>query len=397
MAFFRNSVVNLLNLHYGIFAVVMNGGGVFACAYLLSVGVSPAAVLASMAAVLLLRFVIRPAIVPLAVRLGLKPLVVAGTVLLAAQFPIIAEVHGVGVMLAVLIGVAALGDTVYWSTYHAYFAALGDQEHRGQQIGARQAIVAAVGVVAPLLTGWILVGFGPRAAFGASGIATLLAAVPLIWTPAVPVVPRAPGAFRAAAGGIRIFLTDGWMGAGLGFVWQIALFLSLKESFLDFGGAMALAASAAAAAGLVVGRRIDAGGGGRAVPVAAAGLAALMVLRAAAADHAALAVAANALASLGSCLYVPVEMTALYNMAKRSPCPLRFQVAAEGAWDVGGGSAALVAAAMLWCGVPISVVLLLPLIGLAAGAVVLRRYYAEQSLPATGLATAATAASRGTG
>ena len=39
MAFFRNDTVNLLNLHYGIHALAMTGGGAFFAAYLLRAGV----------------------------------------------------------------------------------------------------------------------------------------------------------------------------------------------------------------------------------------------------------------------------------------------------------------------------------------------------------------------
>jgi hypothetical protein len=88
----------------------------------------------------------------------------------------------------VLCVVASLGDTFYWSTYHAYFAALGNHEIR-----------------------------------------------------------------------LKLFLADGWIGAGYHFVWQIALFLSLGESFVAYGGALALAALVGAVAGLVLGRHIDAG------------------------------------------------------------------------------------------------------------------------------------------
>jgi hypothetical protein len=70
-------------------------------------------------------------------------------------------------------------------------------------------------------------------------------------------------------------------------------------------------------------------------------------------------------------------MTAVYNQAKGSPCILRFHVATEGGWDVGCASGLLLAAFLIWRGVPFPLVLLLPLIGLAAAFVQLRRYYAD--------------------
>ena len=55
----------------------------------------------------------------------------------------------------------AVGDVFYWPSYHAYFAALGDAEQRGQQVGAREALAAVVGIGAPLIGAWALVTVGP--------------------------------------------------------------------------------------------------------------------------------------------------------------------------------------------------------------------------------------------
>jgi DHA1 family inner membrane transport protein len=93
----------------------------------------------SLALILLGRFVIRPVVIGFAIRWDLRAMVIAGTVLSALQYPLLAEVHGVGVALVGLIAMSALGGTVYWTTYHAYFAALGDDNLRGQQIGVREA------------------------------------------------------------------------------------------------------------------------------------------------------------------------------------------------------------------------------------------------------------------
>jgi MFS family permease len=241
MAYFRNAVVNLLNLHYGIFSIVTTGGGAFYCVYLLKAGVPLPGVLVAMAAILLVRFVIRPAVVPLAVRFGLRHLLIAGTALMALQFLLLARVHGVGGMLFALVIVAAIGDAVYWSCYHAYFAALGDLEHRGHQISMREAIATLVGIASPLATGWMLVRFGPMAAFGAAAASTIAAALPLLWTPDVRVAPQVQGAYRAARFGIAMFVMDGWIASGTVFVWQIGLFLSLRQSYLGYAGALAVA------------------------------------------------------------------------------------------------------------------------------------------------------------
>ena len=285
--------------------------------------------------------------------------------------------HGVGPALFVLCAVSSVGDTFYWTTYHAYFASLGDAEHRGHQVGAREALAAVVGIIGPLATGWALTALGPRAAFGATAVVLVLAALPLVWTPRVAVLRTAPGAFKASLPGALLFAADGWSAAGFVFVWQIALFLALGESFSAFGGAMALAAMVGALGGLVLGRLIDAGHGARAALIAFLAASAGAILRAASYDNATFAVVANAGGALVACVYIPAFGTAVYNQAKRSPCALRFHIAAEAGWDLGGATALLATAGLLLAGVPIAAGILLCLPGLVASFLLMRRYYGE--------------------
>lgn len=382
MAFFRNTTVNLLNLHYGVHALALSGGGAFFAVFLLRAGVPAPGVLASLAAILIGRFCIRPFVLPMGKRFGLKPLVIAGTILTALQYPLLAEVDGVGWPLFVLCAVSAIGDTFYWTSYHAYFASLGDSEHRGHQIGAREAIAALVGIVAPLLTGWALVGLGPRIAFGVTAAVLMLSALPLLWTPNIAIPDEAPGAFRAALPGVLMFLADGWIASGYYFVWQIALFISLGESFAAFGGAMALAAVAGAVSGLLLGRFIDAGHGRWAVWLASGSMAVTLLARAGGYGDPAMAVAANAAGALVLALYVPTVMTAVYNQAQGSPCVLRFHIATEGGWDAGGAGGCLLAAGLLAMGASFAAAILISLAGAAAAFLLLRRYYGATNLAA---------------
>jgi MFS transporter, DHA1 family, inner membrane transport protein len=376
MAFFRNRTVNLLNLHSGIHAIALSGGTAFFAIYLLKCNISVPGVCLVLALILLGRFIVRPFVIRVAVQSGLKPLIVAGTLLSALQYPLLAEVHGAGAALAALIAVSAVGEMIYWTTYHAYFAALGDNEFRGQQIGVREAIVAVVGIASPLATGWMLVVFGPRVAFGTTSLITALSAVPFLWVPDVEVARHPPRALRAALPGMLLFVADGWIAAGYWLVWQIALFISLGESFLAYGGALAFAALVGAVGGMTLGRHIDAGHGKRAVWYALGTLALIVLLRAVATGNATVAILANALGALEAGLYTPTLMTAVYTLAKRSPCTLRFHVATEGGWDVGGAGGLLAAALAIRCGLPLSVSILFSLIGVAAIALMLRRYYA---------------------
>ena len=289
MAYLKNGAVNLLNLHYGLHALAMNGAGVFWAVYLLKAGVPTPAVFGSLGLLLGARFLFRPAILLVAPRFGLRALVIFGAVLGALPYALLPQVHGVDLALLTLCIVGAIADTFYWTCYHAYFASLGDTEHRGKQISAREALAALTGIVGPLLVGWTLVTLGPQVAFGAAAIVHALSALPFLWTPDVAVKPTAPNAFRTALPGMLMFASDGWIYACSGYAWQIALFLTLGESFTAFGGALALSALVGAVSGLVLGQYIDAGRGVRAVWLTYGSLAALIVLRAMSVDIVALA------------------------------------------------------------------------------------------------------------
>jgi hypothetical protein len=378
MAFFRNDRVNWLNLHYAIHALALSGGGAFLGAFLLHAGVPAPGVLVAWAITLGGRFLLRPWVLPLARRVGLRALVIAGAVLVGAEFPILARVHGVGSALFIYVAFSAGAETLYWTCYHAYFASLGDSEHRGHQIGAREAIAAVVGIVGPLATGWALNTLGPGVAFWTTGLVLAASALPLLATPKVAVLQTAPGAFAASWGGVRLFAADGWIGSGTYLVWQIALFISLGESYTAFGAAMALAALVGAISGLILGRWIDLGHGTKAAWAATGAIALGVIFRGVAFGSPILAVAANAAAMVVAALYIPTLMTAVYNQAKDSPCALRFHIATEGGYDAGCAAGLLLAAGLLWAKVPMGWVLLLPLAGIVVQAAQLRGYYGAE-------------------
>jgi hypothetical protein len=307
-------------------------------------------------------------------------MVIFGTIVVGLQYPLLADIHGVGWMLLALVAISSIGETFYWTCYHAYFASLGDAEHRGHQVSAREAIAAVIGIAGPLIGGWTLTAFGPRVAFGAMAAVQILSALPLFGTPDVAIPQEAHGTFRAAIPGVLVFVADGWISSGNSFVWQIALFLALGESFSAFGGAMALAAVAGAMGGLALGRYIDRGKGSHAVFVTLMIFSATILQRSFSTGNAGLAVAANACGALAVCLYIPTTMTAIYNQAKHSPCALRFHMATEAGWDLGATTGCLSAAALSALGAPLSSAILLSLLGIAPLFILLRRHYNETLL-----------------
>jgi len=220
---------------------------------------------------------------------------------------------------------------------------------------------------------------GAGGAFALIGLVQALGIVPLLWTPDARLAPDVSAARDAARTGNLIYLLNGWFAATFVLVWQVALFLALGESLSAYGGTMALAAVAGAIGGLVVGHLLDQG---RSAPLAAllvfAGLALIAIFRAASLEVPGLAIAANALGAFAICFYVPVMNAPVYNLAKASPCALRFHVATEDAWDMGCIAACLSALAMLAVGLGLPAVILLALASCLGHALVLHRYYTHQ-------------------
>src|SRR4029077_3397602 len=132
---------------------------------------------------------------------------------------------------------------------------------------------------------------------------------------------------RSALPAVGVCVADGWVAVTFVFVWQIGLFFTLGESLSAYGGAMALAALVGAVSALLLGRHIDRGHGRHAVVIALSAVSATLVLRALCLGTPWLSVGANAFGAFALCLLGPAQITPVYNLAKASPCALRFNVA----------------------------------------------------------------------
>ena len=375
MSFLKIGAVNRVHIHYAIQAFAQAAGGIFILAYLLKAGVPVPVALLFSAGIVGLRFLLRPLTLPLAKRFGVKPLLIAGAVISGIDYPLLALVEGPGPMLWAVCAFSSIGYLLYWLCYHAYFAALGEADDRGGQIGVREAAVALVGIVAPLMGAWGLTTIGSTPTFWLVGIVQMLSVIPLIGLPNVPVKAEIEGPAGATRMALGLMVADGVFASAYHYVWLIALFVALSQSYVAFGAAWALAALVGAVSGMVLGRHIDMGHGRRATYIAYGAAVIVVAMRAGSLDLPWLAVAANAAGSFLVAIVSPVLMTPVYNLAKASPCVMRFHIATEGAWDIGCFLGCVCAAAMAWAGLSLGVPILLGLPAAAALILMLRRYY----------------------
>src|SRR5262249_57634454 len=130
-----------------------------------------------------------------------------------------------------------------------------------------------------------------------------------------------------------------------------------------------------AAGGFVLGKLIDDGHGVRAVVIALGAMLGLAIARVLSNYEPGAAVAVTAAGALIGLLYTPTLMTAIYNLAKRSPCAMRFTFVQEGGWDVGHGLGCAAAAALCALGVDLLWVSLLSILGIVPLGVMLPHHY----------------------
>jgi MFS transporter, DHA1 family, inner membrane transport protein len=360
MTFFLNRDLNHLVVHATLHSLAWCFCGLFSAVFLLRVGLSLTEIFLVSAAILVLRLALRPLVLIVAPAIGLRLTLLLGTLLFAFQFPMLARVHGVGWALGLFCGVSALGQVFYWTSFHAYYSALGDAALRGSQVGEREALGALAGILGPAAGGIMLAAFGPWPAFLAAFAIEIAALVPLCLVSEPPVARRVPGSlYGGAKSGVWLFFSDGWIISSSTTAWSIVMFRAAGTRYDTFGGLLAAAALAGALSGILLGRFIDRGHALRLTWVNAAVLAGSLIVKSICGEEP-MAVAAVAIGTtlLGG-LYIPALMTAVYNEAKASACPLRFQFAAEGGWDAGGTLACLVSAAFCAADLPLQLVILL--------------------------------------
>jgi MFS family permease len=198
---------------------------------------APVQIFLAFAAILALRFIIRPVVLIAAPAMGLRRALVFGSVLCSLSCPVLAFIDGVGLALVSFNVVSALGQVFYCTCYHVFFSALGDAERRGSQIGLIQTLGAVAALAGPGIGGLLLTTFGPGAAFGTTFLVGL-AAIVLVLRIDEPQVERAmpQGAYAAAANAVRLYFADGWIQVSLTTAWSIVMFQALGGRYDGFGG-----------------------------------------------------------------------------------------------------------------------------------------------------------------
>ncbi len=362
MVAFADSGISRITLHATFHRLAWGSSGVFSALFLLHQGVSLAGVFLTFSGVFACRFLFRPLVLVLTPRLGLRRLLILGTLLQAVQYPMLALVRGPGWPLALFAAATVLGGVVYWTCFHAVYAAVGDSARRGRQVGARQFLIAIAATLGPAIGGVMLSTFGASIAFGEAAAVEISAIVPLFGIAEPPVEPIPPrGGYAGARTGSLLFATDGWLNNSAVMAWNLIMFGSLGDRFDAFGGAFAAAMLAGSLGGLVLGRFIDRGHARRMAWISIAVLSATLLVKALCGTDPVVVVTVAIGATLVGGLNSPSLMTAFNNEGQAADCAVCYQVAAEGGWEIGGALAGLLAAGLCAMGGPLQAAILLAL------------------------------------
>ncbi len=377
---FGQTDMRRMQAHSGVHQLAINMSAVFSAAFLLKQGLSPAQVFLTYAAVFALRMAMRPLIIPLMPVLGMRLMLIAGTLFIAGQYVSIVFVTGYDWTLFAYILFTAFSNMLYWTIYHPVFAAAGHDHDRGRQLGARQSISAITGILGPAISGFLLNYSGAWAAFGTAAFIAIVSIWPLLTIANYPVAQQSPpNAWRASIICSALFFADGFLWLGAGLAWSMLLFERIGERFDAYGLVLALAAVAGALASLTIGRSIDLGHGRRAVALAA-GLAVIVYAMRAMVGGNTIALLAVVVASTVLIhFYATPFMTGYYTEAKKAPCAFRLQCVAETGWDCGAVLGCLCGAAILGSGIDLQNIIWLAIVPILAQAVLLRRIYARQT------------------
>jgi MFS transporter, DHA1 family, inner membrane transport protein len=373
MGMFKNKSFNLVYIHAALQALVMSGGEGFAFVYLLKAGISTSVVLVCIAAMFASRLLFRMAVVPVVLRFGLRNTLIVSVIIEGASYLILPMVSGVGALLYLYLALWAASSSFYWTTYHTYVAQLGNNESRGAQVSAMEFFGMIAGIAGPLLMAFLLTWFNPWVGFGLIAFAMMMAAVPFMFGPDFDVAKTAVLPKTTISPARLLMITDGIRSAATHFVWLIALFITLSSSYAAFGGALALAGLTGAVMGLFVGKWIDIGKGAHAARVGYGAMVLSSVVKCFGFHIPWVAVSANALYSAAWPSYATSLNAQVYNQARRSNCPLRFHVVAEGGWDIGMTIGCGLAAVMVYYGFGFFWPLALGIAGCGLGYIVLLR------------------------
>ena len=380
---FTNKNINLLTIHSGIWRFANNIFDVFSAIYLLGLGISFPVVALIMVGSLILRALMRPLSMMLSEKIGLRKALIFGVLVSSGLFLVLAKVHGQDFWLYFYMFYLSLHDITYWLPYHSYYAAAGDEEKRGEQVGPQLGVVTIFRTIAPLAGGLIITHFGFLPLYLSATVIMLFSAVPLF--SAGDVTPGISMGWREALRSIDKRGMVMQIGDGLTymheFVWTIVLFY-LVGNYVTFGGLVTFELLSTTILVLFLGYYIDKGKGRRIAVIGLLLTGIAMLARGLWVHTIPQVILVDLVIAFAATFYSSSFSVGFYNMAKESKNTLWFHFFGELGWDIGAMISLAISALLFSLGVPLRFIILFSLPGLLVVYYVLNNFYHKKPIKA---------------
>ncbi len=375
-SFFKNKIVNLLNVHSGLHRFSNNIFDVFGAVYLLELGLSYPTVAFAWVGSMLIRFLVRPLSILLSQKIGLKRSIIFGVLVNSGIFFALSKVTGINGWLVFYMVYLALCDIFYWLPYHSYYSTAGDNADRGKQVGVLFGLVTLLSMVAPLIGGILISQFGFSTLYIFATSVMLVSLVPVFFLPDLS--PGSTMTFKNAfksidKRGLVMQMGEGFMNMHI-FVWTIALFY-LIGNYETFGLLVTIQLLATSIIFMILGHYLDKGKGRKIMMIGTFLMAVVVILRALFVTTILEVIFVDVIFALASTFFWSSFGVGLYTIAKNTPNTLWFHFFAECGWDIGAGVSIAVSATLFILGVPLKLVILFSLLGLLIVFKVFNNFY----------------------
>ena len=377
MGYLKNKQINLLNLHTGLYRFANSIFYIFGTVYFLKQGIPLHIALLIWSFTFIIRMTIRPFALILQETIGLKKSVILGTLFFPGVFIFLSQINGINIWFFLFPIYFAIADSLYWLPYHAYYAAMGDLEHRGKHIGTREALITVLTSIAPVLNGFLIKNIGFWLVYIIAPIVMISAILPLLF--ANDCSPGEKMTYKKAfkkidRKGFWLLLGDSIAYNANQFLWPIVLFL-LFGNFVILGGLMSLEMFLVAILFLLLGHFIDNGKGIKIVWSAFILFIIVVLGRSFYVNDIKSILIFEVIAALMLCTYSSSLNTAFYNLAKKSHNTLWFHYFAEFGWDIGAFISLTLASLWVYLGFELRYIMPLSLVGILIVRGVLRNYF----------------------
>lgn len=374
------SSLRFLNIHFGLQTLANNTMDIFGPVFLYKIGVPIYYIFLIYGATFLLRSLFRIIALKSCEKYGIKVNLIAGTLARAGLAFTLLMMNQSHVWIYAFLGMTVIVDIFYWTSYHTYFAAIGNLEKRGKELGIRKMFQNTARIIAPVASGIIVAQLSFWYLFLVLIFLAIFSAIPLFYI--ANYKPKTKLTMKDAIK--KVDKTGMWMSLmeapiESGFDLSFALFTFIVvQNYVSFGGLFSAIFILEAIIFYIVGYFIDLKKNENLYFFGAIFTSVAVVNHVLFSNSATTILAFEVIYILSYALLSPKMYTTQYNASKKSENALWFTYFMEFGWDMGSLLTCLAAALMTYSGLDVRYAMLLGIIGIVGPIFVVRNYDKKQ-------------------